>query len=862
MDERNRTDLEEFISRMNGYKARHTELITVLVPAGFDINLITKQLESEKSTAANIKSTTTRKNVQEALESLIRVTKGMKQAPKNGVGLFAGNVSTVEGQDDFITEIYEPPEELGMRLYRCDQVFVLDPFEEMLEEKEVYGLIVIERNEATIGLLVGKKIKVVQNFESYIPGKTNKGGQCLSPDTLIMKDNGEIIEIKDSHNPLLIVSENFNTEKSENTPIITKWENEKELYNIVTKYPRVKINASKDHIFFVRTEKGIEEKALEDINIGDYLIMPEKIEIVGETQIIDNKKLLESFQINKVGRKLIEDKRNQFGLFQKDLAKNIGITQTAISSYEIGNRNISKNVLMKLCDELGIDFKLFINNYTTPKDFILPDVVNEQFSQFLGYFLGDGSIEENRITLYEQREDLAKYYKESVDNLFNTDSKYKFRENKNYHQIRIYSKDLVNLIKLEFPEIIGTLNSEIPKKILKSPNCVLAHFIKGLFDAEGYVSGTRVSIGVNNHKIIKQLQFCLLRYGIISSIHEYDNKCNPYSNNIRYTLAIDDLECLKKFYSNIGFNSVDKEESLKKLIDNRSAGGNIRQLVVNGKDVSRILKNSSEKLRDFNCPMFFSNKRQLNKETFKRKILDKINNSELKRRLEFIYNSNLIITKINNINPLDKQKTIDIETKNHNFIANGLVVHNSSARYARIRDNMAKEFYRKIADVTKEEFFHMKKMKGILVGGPGPTKEDFLKEGQLVTELYEKVIAVKDIGYADEHGLELLVEASQEELENLEITKEKKVLEKFFNSLGKDREKTALGQKEVDKALEMGAANLLLLSKKLGKDLIKEYEKKASETSADVVIVSVETEEGQQFYNMGGYGAMLRFNLS
>ena len=42
-----------------------------------------------------------------------------------------------------------------------------------------------------------------------------------------MKDNGEIIEIKDSHNPLIVISENFNEEITEKTPIIAKWENKK-----------------------------------------------------------------------------------------------------------------------------------------------------------------------------------------------------------------------------------------------------------------------------------------------------------------------------------------------------------------------------------------------------------------------------------------------------------------------------------------------------------------------------------------------------------------------------------------------------------------------------------------------------------
>ena len=73
VNEEQRYKLEEFVERIKSYRARHTELITVYVPKGTDLNLITRQLESEKSTAANIKSTATRKNVQEALESLSRL---------------------------------------------------------------------------------------------------------------------------------------------------------------------------------------------------------------------------------------------------------------------------------------------------------------------------------------------------------------------------------------------------------------------------------------------------------------------------------------------------------------------------------------------------------------------------------------------------------------------------------------------------------------------------------------------------------------------------------------------------------------------------------------------------------------------
>lgn len=791
MEEKQKKNLEEFIDRMKSYRARHTELITVLVPSGFDINLITKQLESEKSTAANIKSTSTRKNVQEALESLIRITKGMKQTPKNGIALFSGNVSQIEGQNNLITEAFEPPEELGVRLYRCDQTFVVEPLEEILEIKELYGLVVIERNEATIGLLVGKKIKVLRNFESYIPGKTNKGGQCLSPETLIIKDTGEIIEIKESHNPLLIVSENFNDEKSEITPIIEKWSNEKELYKIITKYPRLEIKASADHLFFVRTNKGIEEKSLSEINSGDYLLMPSKINIDGEIQ--------------------------------------------------------------------KIEFKPSTNNHM--KDIYIPEILNQKLAKLFGYYLGDGGYEDNRITFYEQRKEVAEYYKSLLEKIFKISCQVNFREAKNYYQIRIYSKIAAQLFKNYFLIKNKTLEDSIPSIVLKSENDVLASFINGFFDAEGYISSSRIGLGVNNKKIIRQLQLSLLRLGIVSSIHEYDNRKNIYSHNKRYTIEISSLSSLKKFYEIIKFTSSEKQDKLKKIIDNRKNRDSICQIALNGKDIAKIIRNSGLKTDQFNCSTFFSNKRQMNKEIFKIKILDKITDIDLKKRLEFVYNSNLIPVKINKIEPIGFEKTIDIETKNHNFIANGLIVHNSAARFARIREGMAKEFFRKISEAVKQEFFNLKNLKGILVGGPGPTKEDFLKEGQLVTALKDKVIAVKDIGYADEHGLELLVDVSKDVLAEQEITKEKNLLENFFEKLGKDKDKTAYKIEEVKKALEIGAVDTLFISKKLKKEEMEELEDLAEKTSVKIELISNETEEGIQFYNLGGAGAILRFKI-
>ncbi len=186
----------------------------------------------------------------------------------------------------------------------------------------------------------------------------------------------------------------------------------------------------------------------------------------------------------------------------------------------------------------------------------------------------------------------------------------------------------------------------------------------------------------------------------------------------------------------------------------------------------------------------------------------------------------------------------------------------SSQRFHRITEGLAKEFFRRVADGMKELFFDMPKLKGIMVGGPIPTKEEFLETGELVTKLKEKVIAIKDVGYVDEHGLKLIVEASKEDISNQELVKEKNMVNKFFETLGKSKEKTAYGEERVKLALQRGAAGIVLISKSLSKEKIKEYEAAAENIGAEVQIISTESQEGEQFFNLTkGVGAILRFTL-
>jgi peptide chain release factor subunit 1 len=162
---------------LKGYRGRGTELISLYIPPDRMIADVSNYLKSEYSQASNIKSKSTRTNVQSAIESVLQRLKHYRKPPEKGMVIFSGSVDLGGDKTKLITEVIEPPEPVPMYKYHCDNTFFLEPLEEMLMEKDTYGLIVIDRREATIGFLRGKRIEPLKHLSSMVPGKHRKGGQ-------------------------------------------------------------------------------------------------------------------------------------------------------------------------------------------------------------------------------------------------------------------------------------------------------------------------------------------------------------------------------------------------------------------------------------------------------------------------------------------------------------------------------------------------------------------------------------------------------------------------------------------------------------------------------------------------------------
>jgi len=172
-----RHKLKKFVKELEPFRGRHTELVTVYVPAEYDMVKIINHLAEEQGTASNIKSSSTKKNVTDALERMIQHLRVIGRTPEHGLAVFSGNVAEREGQSDVRVWSIEPPIPLKLRLYRCDKQFVLDPLAEMCTEKEGYGLVVMDKRDAHIAMLRGKTIIPLAKTHSEVPGKFKAGGQ-------------------------------------------------------------------------------------------------------------------------------------------------------------------------------------------------------------------------------------------------------------------------------------------------------------------------------------------------------------------------------------------------------------------------------------------------------------------------------------------------------------------------------------------------------------------------------------------------------------------------------------------------------------------------------------------------------------
>ena len=825
----------------------------------------------------------------------------------------------------------------GFLVHNCDDHFHVEWLRDMLKEDKVFGLLVVDSNEVGMGILSGDRLEVADILTSGISGKTRKGGQCVSSDTLVQLEDGRLVPVSRITSGASIVSYNITTFSHGLYACTDTFARvPKEYYIVETTRPTRRISATGEHRFFTLSRSGgVSTIQASEIHAGDKLLISRKLSEPSRPSLSTLFPARFSYSVTPEGRKVLKNLRLERGLSQDMFARVAGLHQTEISQLERGERELSVEKLKALVNLLFGDFGDFASKYAKITR-SLPEYFTPELLQLLGYIAGDAHADANRINLYEERRRVAENYARlartalSLEYVPTRKASQEKRPHsftkKPYYETRIYSKEFVDALRQFYPGLVSTKSREIPEQIHRLDNIHLARFLRGLFDAEANCrKRRRIGIAMKSSLLIRQLQLLLLRFGIVSSYKTYANR---YGTPM-HSLDISDYESLLAFRNQIGFTAPDKARRLEEGLQGRRPQS-YHGVPVVGSWVDSVAKDLGIRRKEFaGITNFFHDQRGTSGGILERAVgifewtlareLGSTNPSgerlqlleETISQLRRIGQSELIyvtVKRVRRAKNSKREKFVDIELPStRSFIGGGFVLHNSARRYERGREMELTYFFNRIGEHATRIFVDSNKVTGLIVGGPGPTKDEFLKGDYLHYELQKKVIAVLDLGYSGREGIRELVEKAGDVLKDVRLVEEKKLVQKFLLEVNRQGGLAVYGLPRVIDALQKASADVVLVSddldmvridatcKKCGtantatvpapekirkrremasapctkcgatdydvveRDIVDVLEELAFQVGSKVEVISSATEEGNMFKSFGGVGATLRY---
>lgn len=232
----------------------------------------------------------------------------------------------------------------------------------------------------------------------------------------------------------------------------------------------------------------------------------------------------------------------------------------------------------------------------------------------------------------------------------------------------------------------------------------------------------------------------------------------------------------------------------------------------------------------------------------------------------------------------------------------------SALRFARLREEKRHNYVRKVSEVAVQNFITNDKVNvaGLILAGSADFKNDLNQSDLFDQRLSAKVIKVVDVSYGGENGFNQAIELSAETLGNVKFIQEKKLINRYFDEISQDTGKVCYGHDDTLKALDMGAAETLIVFENLeitrwtlkasdGREIIHNLTKlqeqdrslfmdkdtgqemdvveqksllewlaeKYRDFGANLEFVSDRSSEGNQFLKgFGGIGAVLRYKVN
>ena len=232
----------------------------------------------------------------------------------------------------------------------------------------------------------------------------------------------------------------------------------------------------------------------------------------------------------------------------------------------------------------------------------------------------------------------------------------------------------------------------------------------------------------------------------------------------------------------------------------------------------------------------------------------------------------------------------------------------SAKRFQKLREMELTYYFNRVAEITKEYFIDIYPIKGLIISGPGPTKEDFINGNYLEYRLKEMVLGTIDASYAGSEGIREAFSKSTELLSDFRMVEEKKMVEELFKHINNNSGLAAYGLKEIINLLKKNVVSQIIISGDIDlhrieikckrcnnmteeiveriqvipkktellnlpcpnckskdseaatQDIIDYFALIATKTGTKIEVVSGKAEHGMMLSSLGKIGAILRYN--
>lgn len=538
-----------------------------------------------------------------------------------------------------------------------------------------------------------------------------EAGLCLHPDELVCTPTGQILTIREfvqNRNPEIIGLDN-EIYKSSEISCLNYFEKlaPSTMYQIRTP-KNLSIISTEDHPFLVLDEEAnLNWKKASELKDGDFVATQKKIEITKskEGNIID---LLSNLSLEEQREILVCLDMNLpehlLACLQNVLVNDDSLAESTTYKHLRLRKTTLENYfkIRKFYPEIDMFYRALHTRAASADPIAFNFIITPEFCRLIGLILGDGSIQNNLISIIKPditQEVFTKYCKCILN----------YKVNKSNSLPKIFA---IILKALGYSSGSKSSILFIPKFIMELDDECVKGFIAGLWDSDGSIckhserNSCHLSYSSRSEKFIKQLRIMLLRLGIYSSFF-VEKQSNINKRNAKYAKKNNRSQICakgnqyylhifsdswKEFYVNIGKYLINRRSQVQ--IVNETY--NLRTYSRDKRDIFPIFlyidklrkaKNITKQKFSQDIAIDYWNyfgkvRKNRNRQSyFNAELINKIGNYYNDRYLMKLGKSDICwqpitVEKLDNSLGQVCEKVYDLTNNLHNFMCSGFVVHN------------------------------------------------------------------------------------------------------------------------------------------------------------------------------------------